>query len=205
MHSSTFTHWARRMVFAVIVLFAACAPTRAGLLNPSFEGLFEHWSGDCPAAFGWQARSDWVTDGAWSMVLFSDAGGTFEPGDCCRMYQTLDLTSYTEIQVDVKLSAWEAGSPQVFDHVKAALLLDGQEFWSANVGGTYLDTTIDVAHLAGNHTLEFRNEATDAETFSASYWTQWDNFRTVPEPATLGLVLAGASLSLCRRRLNRAV
>lgn len=203
MKASPWMRVSRLSVPTLLIAVMILCPVRAlgDILNPGFESLFDNWSGDQPANFGWQSRTDWVTEGDRNMTLWADATGTFAVGDRCRMYQTVDLTPFVEIQFDVNLVAQGSGSPP-FDHFKAAVLIDSTEKWSADTGGAYLNNSFALGGLTGNHTLEFRIEAEDAGTYTPSYWTQWDNFRgVVPEPSTLSLLgLALTSVAIGRRR-----
>ena len=174
-------------------LAMSASPTRADILNPSFEDLFDHWGGENPTGmFAWQARTDWASDGTWSMNLYSYTSGTFAVGDYIRMYQTVDLSGWGGMRFDVNLRGHLSGS-RPFDHFKGAILIDGVEYWSTDVGGIHLDNTINVGSLTGPHTLEFRNENTEAGTFAPSYWTQWDHFQLVPAPSALwaGIIVLG--------------
>lgn len=200
--------WVRCLVGVVLVLVLGISVMGGPIQNPSFESLFQNWDGTKPPEYGWQIRTDWVTDGAYSMNLYSSTNTTFSGGSYVALYQDVDLTGIVSISFDCKLSAWAGGLPQTFEHFKASLLIGGSEYWSSASSGTYLDNTVGV-DLPGVHRVEFRTQALESGTFSTSYWTQWDNFRTVPGPGAVSLLVLGGLAVLRRgrrevRRMGRA-
>jgi hypothetical protein len=176
----------------VLIVLAWSGVCAADPLNPSFEMTYAglpwprplplYWGHVDHPSFNSYCTNLWSTNGGMSVTLLNRIGQAVSPGSYESLYQYVDLTGIASIKFDVWLSAYPAG---LFEHFEASLLVDGVPLWSRDAGGLYLDQEVSVASLPGWRRLEIRNTALDAGTFSAAYWTQWDNLRFVKGPTVV--------------------
>ena len=196
-----------KMILSVVIAMSLCCAnmSAAVITNPSFEDdapgdwiTPTGWSLDDSGSFGERVGGDFATHGSndynfWSFVNAAGVAGDYE-----SIYQPVDLTGLTEILFDVRLSSYYYGASSTFQDYMAVFLVDGTPYWTETSDGTYLNQSIDVSALSGLHTIELRQECIKNESYDPSCWTEWDNLRAVPEPATM--LLLGLGGLLLRRR-----
>jgi hypothetical protein len=200
----------RLMTICIAAGILLTASASGNIINPSFEddpapqdwitptGWSLHDSDD----FGEGTDTSFATDGInnyrfWSFVYEGCSAGSYE-----SIYQTVNLTGITKILFDVRLSCHFYGNPCKFQDYKAEFLVDGTPYWTQTAEGTYLNQSIDISALSGLHTIELRQECVKNETYDPSCWTEWDNLRAIPEPATICLLGLGV-LGLLRQKKNK--
>jgi hypothetical protein len=147
----------------VAVLLWAEAASGATIQNASFESFdsglrptgWAYVASGTPAAQGF-VSADWVTEGAWALKISSPTQNS--PGTNVGVAQDVDLTGVLSLEFDARISL-AAGNGCYLD----LLIYDGPggagiptAYWSRSQTGTWLDESIDVSHLSGVHTIEFR-------------------------------------------------
>ena len=198
-----------KKLLSLLALIMLCSGNNSigAIVNPSFEdGPYGDWV--VPTGwtmhnsdnFGEGVENYWMTQGdysynLWSFVYQANTVGAYE-----SIYQIVNLTGITEILFDVRLSCEFYGNPCTFQDYMAVFLVDGTPYWTGTSAGTYINQSIDVSGLSpGPHTIELRQECIKNESYDPSCWTQWDNLRAIPEPATL-LLLGLGGLFLRKRK-----
>jgi hypothetical protein len=187
---------------AVVVLAAQGA--QGGIINPSFEtGDLTGWSG----LAAWNVFSDgWASDGEYYATVVSPAPQwEFWPTDggwTTYMEQTFTMPSWAEtmsvdvrddgLDVSVAVTSLTGGPPAVVltDNPAGPLVLKG-----------FTRYTGDVSSLAGLDVRVGISVGLD-HVPPTPHRAAVDNFRIVPEPGTLAMVCAAASLLGLRDRLN---
>jgi len=170
------------------------------IINPSFENGLVGWTRTniWDPAMGSGVQSYFATDGTYSLQIFSGADMSNTIGNNRGAYQNVSLTDIPQILFDVKLSSHYYGAPSVFRDYAAMFLIDGIPYWTQTVEGTYLNQIVDVSAQFGSHQIELRLECIKDENYAPSCWSEWDNLRAIPEPATL-LLFGLGSLALLRK------
>jgi hypothetical protein len=194
-----------KMIMSVFTLILLCYVNTSAVLitNPSFEDSWNGWShNDNPAFYKHVSTSNFHTDGSFGLRLASSKWVPYSSGDYESFYQTVDLTGIAEVLFDVRLSAKWWCHPGTFEHFEGVFLVDGTPYWTQTSGGTYLDQSVNVSALSGNHNIELRIEALDNYcSWGVKYLAEWDNMRTIPVPEPTMVALLGfGSLVLIRKK-----
>ena len=126
-----------------------------------------------------------ATDGAWSLEMFATAGGGQVPGDFIEWHQSVDPTQTAEILFDVTLEYHSLAVSYV--------AVDDEVLWSGDEAGTYLDQSVNVNHLVGDHQLALGVRMVGyGSPGGADGLTFWDNLRSVAvvaaEPVSLSRI-----------------
>lgn len=209
--------------FAVVLFFMNVCPAAKAqpIVNHSFETGLAQWdppgwesnhrgnSAVGPGTFGKRILSEpflpesirqddeFKTHGHNFFYMWTGHRDVLTEGTYINLYQSVDLTAITEVIFDAALYA-----PFGWEHVaEAQFLVDDTVLWNATLDDVYLDQAVDVRHYSGVGVIELRLRATESG-ISNSHWVLWDNFRAIPEPTSVAMILlslAGAATASCWR------
>ena len=190
---------------AVIIMLAFASYIQAGvsvIMNGSFEdnAPIGDITLEAPAdwndvnvpvdKFGGYVNEEWMSDGGYSLTLYSKALATFNAGDMAmvsqQVYLTDALADVNQIVFDIKLSA----SSGAWDPNKrsALVLIDGEIAWDSDVlgpseqgDGVYWDVVVGGIDIndANSHVLSLaiRSDVTETSFPFVDYRAQWDFVR----------------------------
>jgi hypothetical protein len=164
-----------------LFFFNATGIFAAGLVvNGSFEqdGTFPPygWDVNIPSKFAGDIRTDWFTNGSYSLRLYSRAV-TFISGETATISQAVDFSDANELIFDIYLRGYGTGFvPWDANKVTAFIRIDSNNVWQSgpSYNGVYLDVNVPTGDYSGVHTLSLGIDVNVSAKLSNSYWTQWD-------------------------------
>lgn len=148
-----------------------------------------------------------VTDGNWSLTLYSKYYKTFEVNDIAFVWQLVDLSDVNQIFFDVHLDTYGG----VWNPAKrsAVVMIDEQVMWESpktgsDIRGQYLNQVINLNYSqSGLHRFAIGIRADVKETAAIEYYTDWDNITVVVgEP---NLPFEPEFVIVSKRRVGRTI
>lgn len=141
------------------------------------------WQVNVPTdKFGGYIRAEWITEGRFSVTLYSQDYVDFDEGDMATISQQMYLADVNQIIFDVKLDTFYASEWDP-NKCSAVLLIDDDVVWESNsvgsdVRGEYLDQiyAVDDKYRDENaHTFSLGIRVNVTEKLKDFYKTQWDS------------------------------
>lgn len=198
---------------AIVLSILTPATLRADLItNPSFEAndnidllssSATGWGDNCGSSkfTGDILDTNFHTQGSRGVAFSTSVSSYYYENGYINLHQSVDLSGVSSLLFDAKLSvldtdAWESD-------FEAAFFVDSVKKWSRQAIGTFMNQSIDVTGLIGNHTIEFRLQANSTGLADYTNRFEFDNVRVtlVPEPSgAVFLCTSVAGLLLYARR-----
>jgi len=124
---------------------------------------------------------DWSTHGSFSLTMYSDMFGSFEPNDAATISQSVYLADVSQLIFDVHLFA-TYGYPWDINVVTARLLIDGNDVWNSDglayTAGQFTgEVAVDINETFNDdslHILSLQLRADVGDLQFVEYRAQWD-------------------------------